>query len=154
MTLAVPDSDEAPYRPRNPLTRPWVMRKLMRELAIGEKTQAVLAEEYGVSQPAISIFGSRHREAIEAIRTRMDDEFAGLWIANKANRLIAYQSDVEMIEDLNAKTPDSEWTRIRHRALRNVAEEMGHLPPRVAIVNNNQARIDYHVSGINLEALK
>jgi len=113
--------------------------QLMRDLAVGIP-QERLAEKYGVTQPTISIFSSRHREEIDAIRSNIAGEFADLWVAHKAARLAEYQRDLEGLEagaqsaraagyvdDYNSAV------RLKAQLLRNVAEELGSLPQRVHV---------------------
>lgn len=115
--------------------RAWTRRKLMRELALGEKTHAQLAAEYGATREAVSRFKARHAQEIEDIIARSDDEFAGILITQKANRLAMYQEQVEQAEDRK------DWKLVA-RLLRQVAEEMGHLPSRMQI----SGAVDVHTS--------
>jgi hypothetical protein len=71
--------------------------KLIRALATGEKTRAELARERGVTATAISEFRKRHADAIAEVAANVADEYAGLWIAQKRERLAAYQQNAEII---------------------------------------------------------
>lgn len=56
-----------PFRPRR-LESEAYRDRLITELATTRKTQAQLAREYGVGQPAISMFAARHRAEIERLK--------------------------------------------------------------------------------------
>lgn len=108
------------------LERPGRRRKLQRELARGEKTMRELAREYGVDHKAITKFRDRHEAVIEDMRQAIDDEFAGLWIAQKSERL------AEMIELYDDGTsPRDRETKLS--VLRHAAEELGQIPNRTTI---------------------
>lgn len=118
--------------PPRVIDRGHIRLKLLRELALGEKNQVQLASEYGVGQSAISMFATRYSDQIEEIRGKLDDEFAGLWIAQKANRLAAYQQDVDDVDSDEDKNT-AEWRRIKHNAVKSVAEELGQIPNKSTI---------------------
>lgn len=121
----------------------------MRELAAGEKTQTELAREYGCTQAAVSTFASRHEEEIDALRDKLDDEWAGLWVANKRDRLAVYQSDIELLDELGLS--DEKMAALKAKLLRQVAEEVGDLRADV----NVTGRILHHVlEGVNLSDLE
>lgn len=142
------DEDEE-EQPRRIKLKGFVAAKLIRELAIDEKPQTQLAEEYGVRQSTISMFKTRHAQRITEVRDDLANEFAGLWIAMKANRLAEYQADVEAI---NAKAQaskttmaDSEMIRTKASLLKSVAEELGQLPGRASTVINTP--VVYQIQG-------
>ncbi|MCA1674543.1 MAG: hypothetical protein LC799_20925 [Actinobacteria bacterium] len=54
----------------------------MRELALGVASERELAEQFGVSGPAIHQFKCTHAEQIRAARLDIENEFTALWIAN------------------------------------------------------------------------
>ncbi len=68
-------------------------RQLARELAAEEVTRAALARRYGISRAAITQFARRHATEIAAIKAALNDDFAGLWIASKEQRINAHQAD-------------------------------------------------------------
>lgn len=126
---------------RQPLEgRAWTRRALMRELALGKATQDQLAEKYGCGRYAITDFKRRHAAEIQAIQDRAVDEFAGIMIADKANRLAMYQEQVEAAEDRG------DWKLVA-RLLRQVAEEMGHLPSRVQVSGAVDVHTSYSITG-------
>lgn len=132
---------------RHKLSPGHIVNKLCRELAVAEKPQVQLSEEYGVSQSAISQFKARHKDRIEAIRNKLDDEFAGLWIAEKANRIAEYQADVEFI----GATTKADLLRVKATILKAVSEELGQLPARVNVTVTNP--VTYVVKGVDPDDL-
>lgn len=157
-----------PARPK--LELPYVRRAVMIELATGRKTQTQIAGEYGVTQPSVSTFNSRHADEIQAIRDNALDEMTGIAIARKAARLEAYE---EILRAALVPTPetagkDGDYVRdpetgqpimkidagVAAKILRNVAEELGHLPSRVVITGGLEVRTNYTLNGVNPENLK
>lgn len=130
--------------------RPWERRQLCRELATGEQTRAALARKYGLSRGAITQFAQRHAREIDDIKAALDDEFAGLWVADKAARLAVYQADIEASAD-GPYSGHYEQVRTRQAGLRAVAEELGQLPPRATIA---VVPVQHVLEGVDLEALK
>lgn len=129
--------------------------ELIRHLATGDHTQSELAQMYGVSEPRISQFKRENAAAIAACRAQLDDsdEFAGLWIVEKAKRVAEYQSDVERLNEAMKDALDPTGLRIKHNALLRVAEEMGQLPTKVqAQVETKIVR--YVIEGVDPEAVK
>lgn len=137
----VQDSKGSSYR--WPLTNEWTKAKLIYELAVDEKTQRDLAEEYGVSQPAITKFKKRHTEAIEKRREKLLDEFGTLWVAEKYNRLAARQNEIEKLLELRTTNRNSE---IIDKLLNSVATELGELESKVSVEIT-----EYRITGIDLD---
>ena len=133
--------------PQSKLERPWVRHKLITELATSGKTQAQLAREYAVAESSMTEFKQRHLDDIEARRAAAGEEFAGVLIAEKATRLATYES---LLADAVAKGDERSAIRI----LRNVAEEMGHLPQRIQMGGEVGVRTTYEIVGVDPEALK
>ena len=141
------------------LERGHVRARLIRELATGEHTQVELARRHGVDQSAISRFASRHAERIADVAGKLDDEFAGLWIAGKAARIAEYQQQVDDIADLmddperaaRAGVQAAEMFRTAQAALRAVSEELGQLPARVQVQHSGS--LDVRLNGVDLAAL-
>ena len=128
----------------------WERRQLCRELAEGEQTKAALGRKYGVTGQAIGAFGQRHRAEIDAIKAQLDDQFAGLWIARKENRLAQYQADYEASEQ-HDKSEHFEWIRVRTQIMHQVAEELGQLPPRATLTIMPVVHV---LEGVSPEVLK
>lgn len=128
------------------LERGWVKHRLIRDFALGEKTGRDLSEQYGVSQTSISQFKKRYAMEIEEVRNNLADEYAGVWVANKMDRLRQYQ---EAAENMAAgKTARS--AEVLVTILKAVAEELGQLPARTQ-VNVSQQNVTYEIVGINPE---
>ncbi len=126
---------------RDPLEVPWVRRELQEALARGEKTQQQLADEYGVSQPSISNFKRRHQAVINQILEDAGNEFAGIELAKKVNRLETYQETAL----LALNEGDLQTTQ---RALRAIADELGAIPNRVTLQAEVSAKTVYEIVGV------
>jgi hypothetical protein len=131
------------------LERSWVAHRLVRDLAIGELPQNKLAEMYGVSGASITNFKKRHLYEIEEVRNNLADEYAGVWVAQKMERIRAYQQKVE--EMLEGRTP--RHAEVLMGLLKGVAEELGDLPARTQVNVSNET-VTYQVVGIPLEDMK
>lgn len=157
---ATTDPTEArPPRKWGTLERGRVKLELMRALATGEHTQVELARRYDADQSSISYFASRHAEEIADIRARLDDEFAGLWIAAKRSRIAEYQQQVDDIaellsgaEDKRANVNYAEVVRTAQAALKAVAEELGQLPTRAQV--EHSGGINIKINGLDVAALQ
>lgn len=177
---------EAAPRPRKPpiqrLERNVRDRlKLIRALALGEKTNAELAREREVTASAIKEFARRHAAAIAEVKVNVTDTMAGLWIAQKHERVAAYQQNAELIareiealtdgrvtvhggdederdehgEDDDATADVSgaigRLTRAYDRALRSVAEELGQLPTRMIVKSEGGGAVHVYGSGVDTD---
>lgn len=157
-------------------------RQLIRQLAGGRKTQVQLAEQYGVTQSAISHFSKRHADAIEAYKADASAALDELWITDKRERLAVLQQQVEeaqskkqavqlvreymaeaegldgavklkLIEDLaRAAGTGTSWASAAQKALRNAAEELGQLPTATKI-DVNDNRVSIEVVGVDMDRL-
>lgn len=128
--------------------------RLIRELAAGEKTHAVLSREYGVTSRTIANFVNQHQVAISECIRALDDEFMGLWITSQVSRMAEYESLAERLDEIifDADSPASVVaTAIQKKALvlRNVAEERGHLLQKV----ETSGKYNYAVEGVDLTKL-
>lgn len=151
-------TNSPPIKHRRPLNRGWAKVKLIRELAQMEKTQTQLAAEYGVTQGAISQFANKHKAEIDAVKADIENELAGLWIAEKKNRIAEYQADVELLtasvgDELTEGKEASEafLLRIKASLLKSVADELGDIPAKVNV--NVTQKITYSVEGVDLANL-
>jgi len=122
---------------------------LIRHLAAEDVTRAALAREHGVHRSAITQFAQRHRAEIEQIRTQLDDEYAGIWLADKRARLAALQSDYEMAAE-HKNAGHHEWIKTRAQLLHQASEELGQLPGRVGVV---VVPVTHILVGVDAEAL-
>lgn len=134
---------------RDPLERPWVRRSLQEDLAKSGLSQTVLATKYGVTQPAITHFKKRHKRAIDEIRNNAADEFAGILLAKQVNRIEAL---AEIVEGF-AESADPKAARLAVQAMRNIAEELGHLPGRVTLAGEVGTTTRYVIDDVNPEDL-
>lgn len=117
------------------IIRGHLARSLCRDLALGNETQEALAEKYGVTRQTICYHGQRNREEIAAIKENIDDEFAGMWIAQKQARVAEYKADVERVNAALDKLDvvDPKLLRAKNAALKASAEEMGQLPAKTIV---------------------
>lgn len=129
---------------KNHLERGWVAHRLIRDFALGEKTGIQLSAEYGVSQTSISAFKKRHSMEIEEVRNNLADEYAGVWVAQKLNRVREYQQAAEKMA--SGTSPRNQEVLVS--ILKAVAEELGQLPARTQ-VQVNTAAVTYQVVGID-----
>ena len=130
---------------------PFDRRSLQRDLAAAEATRAALARKYGVTRGYITQFANQYSREIAAIRADIDNEFAGLWIADKENRIVAYQQEYALAAS-DGRAAHHEWIKTRALILRQVAEELGQLPTRAttAII----VPVVHVVEGVDLDALR
>jgi hypothetical protein len=150
------------------LSRGHVKVALIRALATGEKSHRKLAAEHGVSPQAVDQFAERNADRIAAVAADLDNEFAGLWIADKRSRLAEYQAQADYIEALLNSDQDeepadgkgrnrvtvsvAELLRTAQSALRAASEELGQLPGRVSVQITGD--VHYAVEGVQLGALQ
>ena len=155
------------------LERGHVRLAIIRALAAGA-TQGEMARKYEVSAQAMSLFVRRHADAIDAQRSKLDDEFAALWVASKANRLAEYQAQIDyvaaVLED-DEDDPDqpaedgaraprkagvnvstAELLRTAQTALKAVADELGQIPARMQV--EHSGRVEVVLNGVDTAALR
>lgn len=153
----------------------WIRMELLHGLVRGE-TRTALAKRLGLNTQTVIKFARREAAVIQALSEELANEFTGLWITEKRNRIAEYQRDVEQINDMLAtgaqiraeyefgdddevtevKITDTGATalmRTKARILRNVGEEMGQLPARTNIQVLQPVQVQYHVSGVDLDRL-
>jgi hypothetical protein len=143
------------------LERGHVKVRLIREIAKGEKSNGALGKEFGVSAEAVRLFKHRHAARIEQVAAKLDDDFAALWVADKANRIAEYQQQVDDIADLmadperaaKAGVQAAEMMRTAQSALRAVSEELGQLPART-VRHEGGVSVRYEVVGVSPEELR
>lgn len=144
---------------RGALERGHIRLALIRELASGEQTQAALAEKYGVSTAAVSQFKDRHALRIDEVRRNADQEYAGVWIAEKRNRIEELQGVVEYCHDLlgdsekqaRVNVGTAEVIRTALSALHQASEELGQLPAR-GLRHEGGVSVRYVIEGVDPEA--
>jgi hypothetical protein len=154
-----------------------VARALARDLALTKLSQTALAEKYGVTQSSISEFKARRAEEIAAIAADADDQYAGIWIAQKEARL----AELARLHDI-ALTPTPkvapsgkiirEWVtdpetgvdtevivsevdgRLAAQVMKQAAEEMGQLPTRLQVSGDMSIKTNYTVEGVDPKDLR
>lgn len=163
---------------RGKLERGWKRTWLINMLARAEVPHAELARALGVVPSAIQAFKNRHMNEIVDKRKDMEDQFIGMWIADKVHRLSEMQQDVtdinEMIEGkLDAATPAPfnpldpandgastpsatddlpSWFRVKTAILRAAAEELGQIPQKVQ-VQVGASIVTYKIDGVDLDRI-
>lgn len=142
-------AQQNPQRPAGKLERPGIRRRLIHELAREEKTQAQLAREYGCDRSSITLFKQRHEQRILEVAADIENEFAGLWVAQKVSRLDEMQNIYDGIDSGELEDLDSVKTRID--ILRKVAEELGQIPNRSTVRVEGGVKIE--LVGVDPDAL-
>jgi hypothetical protein len=129
---------------------PFDRREIQRALADGTEKRSAIARRFGVTAGYITQFAKQYAREIDDIKRDLDNEFAGLWIASKVNRVIAYQNDfAKTLAD--PKSSHHEWVKARAMILHQVAEELGQLPPRATVT---VMPVTHIIEGIDPELLK
>lgn len=133
---------------------------MIRELALGATPKAELARRYGVTARAVTFFEQRHALEITEARGDLENEWVGLWVAEKRNRVAELQ---QLIEDLNeqiAKHAAGGYfdnnvglpaIKLVAALYEQVAKELGQIPKQVLEVAQSQPVIVYDL-GEDLEA--
>lgn len=152
------EAEQVPERRRQvgKLSHPAVKYQLIRDLALSGSTQRALAEKYDCAVSSINEFQGRNAAAINAVRDDAANEFAGIWIAEKTKRVMAYKEQVDYlndrIEELGVEDAMAAF-KVAQAALKGAAEEMGQLTARVAVQADVNAKVQYEVKGVDTEAL-
>lgn len=144
-----------PHPNQGALSRGRTKVFLLRELAMGAVSKGTLAERLGVSVMAISVFEKRHAAEIALVRADLENKWAGLWIAEKRDRLAELQ---QMYEDNDVLLADGAMMPADANALRRVqlsildqaAKELGDLPKPLD-QNAAQAIPVYMIYGSDLD---
>lgn len=149
----------------------------MRALATGNESIPELAKMFDATVGGIRAFAVRHAQKIAEIRENLEDQFAGLWIASKENRLAVYEKTIEEsndeiqrilmggrragepADDDAAEEPVVDTSdalarlhRTVHRAVRQSAEELGQLPSRVAVTFEGQP-VRHEIVGVDVDKI-
>jgi len=147
--------------------------QVMRELAAGGQSQEAIAAKHGVTQGAVSQFAKKYAVEIQEIRENMADEFAGLWITKKHNRLAMYEEIAaqalkptpkvtpagKVVRDVDPITGNVETVmeidgRLAAQVAKQAAEEMGQLPTRLQVSGEMNTTTTYRVEGVAPEDLQ
>lgn len=121
--------EQAPERRtshKGKLERAYARRRLIIELAKGEKTERQLAAIYECAPSAINQFKQRHLAAITETSENLGNEFAGLWIAQKLDRLAELEALFE--DGISARDRETKAMLLRH-----AAEELGQIPNKTTV---------------------
>ena len=148
-------------------------REVVRLLAAEEITRSEIARRYDVTPGAVTQFADRHAEEIAAVREAMDDEFAGIAIASKVNRVALLQEIAEkalepvpkvsangkvtMVINPDTKEPEIVMevdARAAMAALKQVAEELGQLVQRSQVSGDMNTTTTYRIEGVSPEELR
>jgi DNA-binding transcriptional regulator GbsR (MarR family) len=129
---------------------PFDRRKLQRAIAEGDRKRVQIARDFGVSPAYITQFAKRYAREIDEIKRDLDDAYAGLWIADKENRILAYQTEYTMALGSD-RANHHEWIKARTAILHTVSEELGQLPPRATVAVMPVVHI---IEGVDVEGLK
>jgi hypothetical protein len=145
------ESDRQPAPP----IRGTLRAELIRRLAVGDETHEVLAVEFGRSTQAVKQFAARNadevRSAKQALVADPNDEYAGVAIAKKLNRIADANQDladvIELLENADlTPTQRKGFLGLKSKLRREVAEEKGELPVRshleLAMTGNPWAAYD------------
>ena len=128
-------ASDRPQRHHGKLERAYARRRLIVDLAKEEKTQRELAALYGCAQSSISEFKERNLPAILEARLDLGNEFTGLWIAQKLDRLAELEA---MYEDGTISARDRETKAM---LLRHAAEELGQIPNKSTLDITGEVKV-------------
>lgn len=140
---------------RMPLRLPWIKLATQRDLAEGKLSMTEIAAKLDISINAVSQFAKRHAPVIEAMRADLQNEMAGLWVAEKQNRIAVLQEDIENADFLQSILPGGDSgavARIKHNALKQVAEELGQIPNKSQV--QHTGKVEYNFVGIDTADLQ
>jgi predicted transcriptional regulator len=155
-------------RTRTPLDSPLHRRQVQELLAHENLTQQEIGDRYGVTQQAVSAFAKRHAETIRQIKENAADEFAGIMLAGKKNRLEAYQHLIELaltptpkidnkghhVTDTNGEHVYEVDGKLAATVLKQIAEELGQLPNRLTLAGEVGVKTNYVIDGVSPDDLK
>lgn len=143
-------------------------RQVIRLLAAAELTQAEIARRYGVTDGAITQFKDRHEQEILAVREKMDEEFAGIAIADKVNRVAMLEEIAEKAMEPTPRVDNKGFFvvdpvtgehvyefdgRLAAQVLKQAAEEMGQLVQRSSVTADVGVTTNYKIDGVDPGAL-
>lgn len=128
--------------------------ELVYDLAAKEVNYNYLCSKYQVKKTALQDFEKKYSREIINARERVTDEYAALWITDKSSRLAEAQKDVEFLNDqIEVGEKPMEAIRQKTQILRNVADELGHLPGRAPTIVQHTT-VNYHVEGVDMSKLQ
>lgn len=150
----------APWKGHRNKIRGWRKTWLLNKLAMSDSSGNALATALGVHHTTVYNFAKKYEDEIQRIRDHMEEEFVTLWITEKVHRLAEYQQDVEDANDViteGLSRSDREylpqWIRIKHQALRAVADETGQIPNKISMNVEGDRKITYVLEGVDIDKL-
>lgn len=128
---------QASPRKSGKLEQPGTRRRLIHTLARADRPIRQVAREFNCDESSVREFRDRHTDEIAAVTEDIDNEFAGLWIAQKQERL-------DVLTDLfrAADTGDLDGIKVQIDILRKAAEELGQIPNRTTVKVDGGMRIE------------
>jgi hypothetical protein len=129
--------------------------ELMRLLASGVTCQEI-GLRYNVPEDVVLDWYQEHLYLIDQIRADQDNEYAGLWITEKAFRLAEIEYDVEVASH-RMKNPDNaqdyaRLLKLKQAGIRLATEILGDMPVRAPVpVTQETAPYIYH--GVDVDAV-
>lgn len=121
-------------------------------LADGQLSQQEIADKYNLSQPGVSYIARTNVDEIAAIKADAERELTEAWIAKKVARVWTYQGAADHLLDV-AELVEAEKVPSIYKgvfqAMRNVAEELGHLQPKENVSGSLTVRLE----GVDGDAL-
>lgn len=124
---------------------------LIRDLATKLESIQGLARKYGITPEGVRQFRTRNQARIDKVAEDLDNEWAGIWVADKKNRVIALQSQIEsLLEQLENEENSDKARRELRNTIRAVAEELGQLTQKVESTGGYKISIN----GVDMENLK
>lgn len=141
----------------------WKRHRLLRDLAEllpvdGTETEQLeklqpVADKYRCAAKKVLTFLQENLYVVEEVKADADNEFAGLWITDRAVRIAAHEQFVQDIEDaLDAGWSDDpqvyiKLRRLQQLSLRYVEESLGQLPNRITITPDSAISVRYVAEG-------
>ncbi len=137
--------------------------KLTVLLAEGGLSKDQLATKFGVSKASITRFAKEFFDDIEHYKFRLaqtakDMYEPTLWIHNQMDRLAQYQQcfeDLEaqvILDTANNRRVDTGLIKTKLQALRNVAEELGQIQPKMTTTIDAPI-VTFTIDGVDMSAL-
>lgn len=142
------------------LERPANRIMLSRDLASGTHSHGQLAEKWGVARQSIGEFADRHAAEIAEIAADIQNELAGLWIADRKRMLAELQGDADMLQRLANAYEGSEGGEQAAGIPGVVRERRGNMDLAAKLagllreqVDVNVTRVVHEVVGVDPEEL-
>jgi hypothetical protein len=138
--------------PGGPNLKARQRHNLLQDLASGSQTIQQLADKYERALGTIHYYKKKYADEIAAIRSEAENEYAGIWVADKKQRLLAYLEDVEQIQETTEKSGvlDVGLLRTKQAALKSIAEELGQLKQHMSVDQS----VTYTIIGVDTEDMK